>query len=39
MRRSQDNPLMDELFQGLLKGREHELLHVDYLKGKESTKA
>ncbi|MBQ8953363.1 MAG: (2Fe-2S)-binding protein [Clostridia bacterium] len=32
IKRSQDNPLMKELYGGLLKGREHELLHVDYLK-------
>ena len=32
IKRSQDNPLMKELYGGLLKGREHELLHVDYQK-------
>ena len=32
IKRSQDNPLMKELYSGLLMGREHELLHVDYLK-------
>ncbi len=32
VKRSQDNPLMKELYEGLLKGREHELLHVDYVK-------
>ena len=31
IKRSQDNPLMKELYEGLLKGRTHELLHVDYL--------
>ena len=31
VKRSQDNPLMKELYGGLLKGREHELLHVNYL--------
>ena len=30
IKRSQDNPLMKELYSGLLKGREHELLHVEY---------
>ncbi len=32
-RRPQDNPLMKELYSGPLLGREHELLHVDYVKG------
>ncbi len=32
IKRSQDNPIMKELYGGLLKGREHELLHVDYVK-------
>ena len=30
IRRSQDNPLMDTLYAGILKGRSHELLHVHY---------
>jgi NADH-quinone oxidoreductase subunit G len=30
-KRSADNPLMDDLYNGVLKGREHELLHVSYL--------
>ena len=30
IRRSQDNPLMDKLYAGILKGRAHELLHVHY---------
>ena len=30
IKRSQDNPLMKELYNGMLKGREHELLHVEY---------
>ena len=30
IKRSQDNPLMKELYEGLLNGREHELLHVEY---------
>ncbi len=32
---SEENPLMMTLYQGILKGRVHELLHVDYLHGKE----
>lgn len=32
IKRSQDNPLMKELYEGVMKGRVHELLHVDYLK-------
>lgn len=28
--RSDDNPLMDSLYSGILKGRSHELLHVHY---------
>ena len=31
-RRSQDNPLMKELYGTLLKDRRHQLLHVDYVK-------
>jgi NADH-quinone oxidoreductase subunit G len=30
-KRSSDNPLLSELAGGVLKGREHELLHVSYL--------
>lgn len=30
IRRSQDNPLMDTLYEGILKDRTHELLHVHY---------
>ena len=33
IKRSEENPLMMSLYGGLLKGRVHELLHVDYLKG------
>lgn len=29
---SEKNPLMKELYEGILKGRTHELLHVDYVK-------
>lgn len=32
IKRSQDNPLMKNLYDGILKGREHELLHVEYQK-------
>lgn len=31
-KRSEENPLMMQLYNGLLKGKVHELLHVDYLK-------
>lgn len=30
IRRSEENPVMQQLYDGLLKGREHELLHVHY---------
>ncbi|MEZ4358504.1 MAG: [FeFe] hydrogenase, group A [Eubacteriales bacterium] len=30
IRRSEENPLMMTLYEGLLKGKVHELLHVDY---------
>lgn len=30
IKRSEDNPLVDSLYANLLKGREHELLHVTY---------
>jgi NADH-quinone oxidoreductase subunit G len=30
IKRSEENPLMMSLYQGILKGRVHELLHVDY---------
>ena len=32
IKRSQDNPLMAELYDGVLKGKVHELLHVNYVK-------
>ncbi|MER2143312.1 MAG: [FeFe] hydrogenase, group A, partial [Eubacteriales bacterium] len=32
IKRSQDNPLMKELYEGVMKGKVHELLHVDYMK-------
>lgn len=32
IRRSEENPLMEELYSGILKDRTHELLHVDYVK-------
>jgi NADH-quinone oxidoreductase subunit G len=34
IKRSEENPLMMNLYQGLLKGRRHELLHVTYYKEK-----
>lgn len=34
IKRSQDNPLMKELYEGVMKGKVHELLHVDYVKGR-----
>lgn len=30
IRRSEENPLMASLYEGILKGRVHKLLHVDY---------
>ncbi len=36
IRRSEENPLMFSLYNGILKGRVHELLHVDYCKGGEN---
>jgi NADH-quinone oxidoreductase subunit G len=32
---AEENPVMTSLYSGILKGRVHELLHVDYLHGKE----
>ena len=32
IKRSQDNPLMKELYEGVMKGKVHELLHVHYVK-------
>ena len=32
IKRSQDNPLMKELYEGVMKGKVHELLHVNYVK-------
>ena len=37
IKRSQDNPLMVSLYEGQLKDRSHELLHVDYLRKKDET--
>lgn len=36
IKRSEENPLMMSLYNGLLKGRVHELLHVDYVKEEKS---
>lgn len=33
IKRSEENPLMMSLYNGVLKGRVHELLHVDYTQG------
>jgi NADH-quinone oxidoreductase subunit G len=35
IKRSEENPLMINLYGGLLKGRVHELLHVHYAKEKQ----
>lgn len=32
LKRSEENPLMEELYNGILKGKVHELLHVSYVK-------
>ncbi len=32
IKRSEENPLVDTLYKDLLKNREHELLHVDYMR-------
>jgi NADH-quinone oxidoreductase subunit G len=32
---AEENPLMMTLYKGILQGRVHELLHVDYTHGKE----
>jgi NADH-quinone oxidoreductase subunit G len=34
-KRSEENPLMMSLYNGLLKGKVHELLHVNYVKSGE----
>ena len=31
IKRSEENPLVDTLYNDLLKNREHELLHVNYM--------
>ena len=36
IKRSEENPLMMSLYNGLLKGRVHELLHVHYHKGEKA---
>lgn len=35
IKRSEENPLMMPLYNGLLKNKVHKLLHVDYIKGEE----
>ncbi|MEG2119318.1 MAG: [FeFe] hydrogenase, group A [Pseudoflavonifractor sp.] len=37
IKRSEENPLMMELYNGILKGRVHELLHVEYPAAKGET--
>jgi NADH-quinone oxidoreductase subunit G len=32
IRRSEENPIIDSVYENIIKGREHELLHVDYKK-------
>ena len=32
IKRCEENPVVDNLYNGLLKGRSHELLHVEYKK-------
>jgi NADH-quinone oxidoreductase subunit G len=39
IKRSEENPLMMNLYNDLLKGRVHELLHVTYTRDKEKTHA
>ena len=33
IRRSEENPAMTTIYQEIIKGKAHELLHVDYTKG------
>ena len=35
IKRSEENPLMMTIYGDMLKGKVHELLHVDYTKGVE----
>jgi NADH-quinone oxidoreductase subunit G len=37
IKRSEENPLMMGLYNGILKGRVHEMLHVDYLSSEKET--
>ncbi len=34
VRRSEENPIMTSIYKEIIKGKAHELLHVDYTKGK-----
>ncbi|MBR2328164.1 MAG: [Clostridia bacterium] len=36
IRRSEENPLITTIYKDIIKGKAHELLHVDYTKGKVS---
>jgi len=37
IKRSEENPLMSSLYGGILNGRVHELLHIDYAAGKNKS--
>lgn len=39
IKRSEENPIVTSLYQGILKGRVHELLHVHYKKGEANENA
>ncbi len=36
IRRSEENPVMTTIYQDIIKGKAHQLLHVDYTKGKKA---
>ena len=36
IRRSEENPVMSTIYRDIIKGKAHELLHVDYTKGKKA---
>ena len=35
IRRSEENPILDNLYDDVIKGKVHELLHVDYTKNQK----
>ena len=35
IRRSEENPILTTIYQDIIKGKAHELLHVDYMKEKK----